>query len=48
VSTDHAPNPIETGVAFYERLLAKSDQQIVAGGLTRAEVQDSLAELTLE
>lgn len=48
VSTDHVPNPIETGVAFYERLLAKSDQQIVAGGLTRAEVQDSLAELTLE
>ncbi|MCA9927291.1 MAG: hypothetical protein KC419_02390 [Anaerolineales bacterium] len=38
-------NPVEMGVAFYERLLQKTDEALVAGNLPRAEVEAGLEEL---
>lgn len=34
------PSFIDTGLAFYERLLAKSDGELITGNLTREEVLD--------
>jgi len=39
-----APGLLELAAAYYRRLLARPDDQIVAGGLTRAEAMESLAE----
>lgn len=36
---------IEMGIAFYERLLARNDEMLVAGDLPRAEVEAGLAEI---
>lgn len=43
-----SPAPIETGLAFYERLLEKSDAELLAGNLPRDEVEAGLAELQEE
>lgn len=40
-----AIDPIESGIAFYNRLTQKSDQELNVGNLPREEVQDGLAEL---
>jgi len=39
------PNPAELGVAFYERLLQKSDVELAQGNLPREEVESALQEL---
>jgi hypothetical protein len=41
------PNPqvVERGLAFYERLLARADDELEAGGLPRDECEESLARL---
>jgi tetratricopeptide (TPR) repeat protein len=39
------PALLELGAAFYRRLLRRSDETLVAGGLPRPEVMDGLAEL---
>lgn len=39
------PGLLGTGIAFYERLLAHDEAALLAGGLPRAEVLQSLAEL---
>ena len=44
IETD-APNPAEMGIAFYERLLQKSDVELVKGNLPREEVESALTEL---
>ena len=44
IETD-APNPVEIGVAFYERLLQKSDVELAQGNLPRDEVEAALKEL---
>ncbi len=36
---------IEQGLAFYDRLMQKSDTDLQAGGLARKEVEDGLAQL---
>lgn len=36
---------VEQGIAFYERLLGRSDEQLIAGTLPREEVEAGLAEL---
>jgi hypothetical protein len=38
-------NMVEEGLAFYERLLRKSDSELRAGNLPRAEVEESFDEL---
>ncbi len=43
-----SPTPIETGIAFYERLLEKTDADLLAGNLPRDEVEAGLAELLEE
>ncbi len=43
-----SPAPIEAGIAFYERLIEKSDAELTAGNLPRDEVEASLAELLEE
>ncbi len=40
-----APNPAEIGVAFYERLLQKTDVELEQGNLPREEVKTALQEL---
>lgn len=45
---DAAPDDraaLELGIALYERLLARSDEELAAGDLSRAEVEEGLAEL---
>lgn len=42
----NAVNPVEVGVAFYNRLLQKEDAELAAGNLPREEVEAGLAELT--
>lgn len=44
--TAESSNPIEAGVAFYERLLQKSDVELALGNLPREEVESALNELT--
>jgi tetratricopeptide (TPR) repeat protein len=39
------PGPIDTGILFYQRLLAKEDDELEAGNLPRDEVKAGLAEL---
>lgn len=39
---------VETAVAFYSRLLQKTDEELLAGGLSRAEVEDGLEEVLAE
>ena len=39
------PNPVASGIAFYERLLAKSDVELAQGNLPREEVESALKEL---
>lgn len=39
------PALVELGVAFYERLLRRSDAELELGNLSRAEIQSGLAEL---
>jgi tetratricopeptide (TPR) repeat protein len=36
---------VEIGVAFYERLLARSDAELIAGQLPRGEVEEGLAKI---
>ena len=38
--------PAAIGIAFYQRLLAQSDETLVAGDLPRAEVETGLAEVS--
>ena len=38
-------SPIDTGILFYQRLLAKEDGELEAGDLPRDEVKSGLAEL---
>ena len=33
------------GVSFYQRLLQKSNQELITGNLPRAEIEEGLAEL---
>ncbi len=40
--------PIEAGIAFYQQLCFKSDEELEAGGLSRDEVEDGLEELLEE
>jgi len=40
------PEALEMGRAFYQRLLALSDERLVAGNLPRPEVQAGLAEIS--
>ncbi len=45
---DAAPDdsgPIDSGILFYQRLLAKDDAELEAGDLPRDEVKTGLAEL---
>jgi len=42
---DDSPDPTQVGIAFYQRLLQKSDEDLIAGGLPRAEVETGLDEL---
>lgn len=42
---EHVPQYIPKGLAFYERLLMKSDNDLSHGNLPRAEVVDALQEL---
>jgi hypothetical protein len=39
------PAAISEGIAFYERLLAKSDAELAQGNLPRAEVEEGRGEL---
>ena len=39
------PDAITEGIAFYERLLARSDVELADGNLPRAEVEDGRGEL---
>ena len=39
------PGVIQEGISFYERLLGKTDEELVEGNLPRDEVEDSLSEL---
>lgn len=39
------PAPIETGIAFYQRLLQKEDEELANGNLPREEVESGLADL---
>jgi tetratricopeptide (TPR) repeat protein len=39
------PGPIDAGILFYQRLLARDDSELEAGDLPRDEVKDGLAEL---
>ncbi|HZC99187.1 MAG TPA: DUF6483 family protein [Actinomycetes bacterium] len=39
------PGPIDTGILFYQRLLAKEDVELEAGDLPRDEVKNGIAEL---
>lgn len=41
-------NPVEMGVNFYRRLLARSDAELAQGNLPRPEVEAGLAELLAE
>lgn len=45
-SDPDSPMPVEQGIAFYRRLLARDDADLEAGNLPRAEVEAGLAELT--
>jgi hypothetical protein len=40
-----APGVIQEGISFYERLLEKTDEELIEGNLPRDEVEDSLSEL---
>lgn len=40
-----SPEAVEQATAFYERLLALSDAELIVGGLTRNEVQAALEDL---
>ncbi len=40
-----APGSAEAGAAFYERILQKSDEELLAGGLPREEAEAGLADL---
>ncbi|NKQ35982.1 MAG: hypothetical protein HF973_10265 [Chloroflexi bacterium] len=40
-----APSSAEAGAAFYERILQKSDEELEAGNLPRAEAEAGLADL---
>jgi hypothetical protein len=40
--------PLEAGIAFYQQLLFKSDEEIEAGGLSREEIEDGLDALLQE
>jgi hypothetical protein len=42
------PNAIEIGIAFYERLRSRSDAELDAGRLPRAEVEEGLAKIRAE
>lgn len=42
------PDLIKQGLAFYERLLAQTDEQLAAGNLPREEVEAGRAELVAE
>ncbi len=44
-ATDHAPEALAMGRAFYGRLRSLSEEALVAGGLSRAEVEEGLATL---
>ena len=39
------PNAADIGIAFYERLLSRSDAELVAGQLPRPEVEEGLAKI---
>jgi tetratricopeptide (TPR) repeat protein len=39
------PGVIRAGISFYERLLSKTDEELIEGNLPRDEVEDSLMEL---
>ena len=40
-----APEMVAQGISFYQRLLSKSNQELVTGNLPRAEIEEALAEL---
>ncbi len=40
------PGLLELGTSFYRRLLAKSDDALIAGNLPRAELETGLSQLT--
>ena len=40
-----SPNGVDIGIAFYERLLARSDAELIAGHLPRQEVEEGLAKI---
>ncbi|PIU45139.1 MAG: hypothetical protein COS95_05325 [Ignavibacteriales bacterium CG07_land_8_20_14_0_80_59_12] len=42
---DRDPSFADKGIAFYERLLALSEEELLRGGLPRGEVEEALAEL---
>ncbi|MCP5094764.1 MAG: hypothetical protein GY943_04350 [Chloroflexi bacterium] len=44
----NSANPIDIGIAFYQRLLQKPDPDLIAGNLPRSEVEASLEELLEE
>jgi tetratricopeptide (TPR) repeat protein len=44
-ATPDDPGPIDSGILFYQRLLAKDDAELEAGDLPRDEVKSGLAEL---